>query len=266
VRDEVLSLFLTFASRTLLRRDRENGTMSEVERAFAFEDQRLVIKSGERDLSAVYVSAQTDGPALLICHGIGECVEYWGGVQELLAEMGVASLVFDYSGYGKSSGDVSTAHCEEDAMAAYRELVERGHQSIFLLGFSLGSGVAGAVADRLSVNGVILCEGFSSLRDAGMALGSPEWLTCIIPDSWRTVQHVCDLKLPVLVVHSDQDELFPISMAQRVADACKERGELLVIEGLRHNEPLFRPVERYWGPIAEWAKELKRAAVEASRR
>ena len=80
-----------------------------------------------RRLSAVYVSAGKDAPAVLICHGIGELVEYWGGVQDLLKGMGVSSLVFNYSGYGESTGRVSAAHCEEDAMAAYKELVDRGH-------------------------------------------------------------------------------------------------------------------------------------------
>lgn len=266
MRDGILSMILTFASRALLRRDRENGTMTKVQRAFAFENQRLVIKSGERDLSAVYVSAGGDAPVFLICHGIGERVEYWGRVQSLLSEMGVASLVFDYSGYGESSGGVSAAHCEEDAIAAYQELVRRGHQSVFLLGFSLGTGVVGAVADRLALSGVILCEGFSSVREAGMALGFPQWLTHVIPDVWPTVQRVCDWELPVLVVHSDKDELFPVSMAKRVADACGDRGRLMVIEGVSHNEPLFQPTETYWKPVAEWAKEWKRSSVEVSRR
>lgn len=266
MRNAVLSLLLKIASRALLCRDRENGMMREMQRVFEFEDQRLTIKSGERDLSAVYVSAGVDAPAFLICHGIGERVEYWGRVQRLLLEAGVASLVFDYSGYGESSGSVSTAHCEEDAIAAYRELVDRGHRSVFLVGFSLGTGVAVAVADHLPVSGLILCEAFSTLREAGMALGSPRWLTYAIPDAWRTVQRVCDLNQPVLVVHGDKDELFPLSMAKRIVDACRDRGRLMVIEGMTHNAPIFQPTESYWRPIAEWAKEWKQLPVEASPR
>ena len=88
--------------------------------AFSFDQERLIIPSGERRLSAVYVSAGEDTPAVLICHGIGELVEYWGKVQGLLRDMGVSSLVFNYSGFGTSSGTVSAAHCEEDAIAAYQ--------------------------------------------------------------------------------------------------------------------------------------------------
>ena len=60
--------------------------------------------------------------ALLICHGIGEIVEYWFPVQQLLAANGVASLVFDYSGYGRSSGSIDWSQCELDAIDAFEYL------------------------------------------------------------------------------------------------------------------------------------------------
>ena len=43
---------------------------------------------------------------------------------------------------------------------------------------------------------------------------------------------VGELKMPVLVVHSDEDGLFPLSMAERVAEACGEHGKLIVIRGV----------------------------------
>jgi pimeloyl-ACP methyl ester carboxylesterase len=255
MRQLFLSVLLTLTSRMLLRSDRLNGTMEHMLRAFSFAKERLVVPSGRRRLSAVYVSAGDDTPAVLICHGIGELVEYWGTVQGLLRDLGVSSLVFNYSGYGSSSGTLSTAHCEEDAAAAYRELAGRGHHSISLLGFSLGSGVACAVASGIDADGLVLCEGFSTLREAGAAMGFPRWLTRLIPDAWGTVDRVGEIEMPVLVVHSDVDGLFPLSMAERVAEACGPRGTLIVIRGLSHNTPVFAPTDDYWKPIAEWVKQ-----------
>lgn len=232
-----------------------NGIMEQMLKAFTFAEQRMIIPSGNRRLSAVYVSAGDETPAVLICHGIGELVEYWGKVQTLLQGMGVSSLVFNYSGYGTSTGHLSTAHCEEDTMAAYRELAGRGHPSIVLLGFSLGTGVSAAVASRVDVDGLVLCEGFSTLREGAMAMGFPRWVTRIVPDAWDTVRRVCALEIPVLVVHSDVDGLFPLSMATSVAEACGGHGELVVIEGVSHNAPIFTPTEEYWRPIAAWVKQ-----------
>ena len=224
-------------------------------KAFPFEDERFTLLSGGRRLSAVYVSAGQGTPVFLICHGIGERVEYWGDVQRLLKEMGISSMVFNYTGFGASSGTVRTACCEEDAVTAFSELINRGARSIFLLGFSLGSGVASAIAARVDTDGLILCEGFSSLRDAAGAVGLPRSLTFFAEDVWPTAKLVSELDLPVLVVHSDADGLFPVSMAVRVTKACR-RGESMILKGFGHNAPIFAAAESYWGPIADWAKRL----------
>lgn len=266
MRQAVLSLLLTAISRSIFRDDRQSGRMGRILDRFSLSKERLVIASGRRRLSAVYVSAGRDAPAILICHGVGELVEYWGGVQELLKAMGVSSLVFNYSGYGESTGRVSVANCEEDALAAYNVLVERGHRSIVLLGFSMGTGVGCAVASRMNIDGLVLCEGFSSLRDAGMAMGFPRWMTRSIPNVWDTVNCMGKLRMPVLVVHSDADELFSVSMAEQVAGACGPRGELLVIPGVSHNGPIFSPAEEYWELIAEWAKARRHGIVSAQSR
>jgi pimeloyl-ACP methyl ester carboxylesterase len=263
VRDGILSLILTVISRGIFRRDRHNGKMKRILDAFSFAEQRLVLESSDRRLSAVYVSIGNDAPAVLICHGIGEVVEYWGRVQEAFKEMGVSSLVFNYSGYGASSGTITAAHCEEDVIAAYRALIDRGHRSIVLLGFSLGTGISCVAASRVDVDGLILCEAFSTFREGAMAIGCPQWLTRTVPDVWNTAVRVCDLSLPVLVVHSDADELFPMTMAERIAEACGPRGELIVVNGLVHDAPIYTATPIYWQPIADW---IKRRSVEVGKK
>ena len=262
MRDRVLSLILTVISRGIFRRDRRNGKMKRILDAFSFAEQRLILESGGRRLSAVYVPAGNDAPAVLICHGIGEVVEYWGRVQEAFKEMGISSLVFNYSGYGESSGTITDAHCEEDVITAYRALVDRGHRSIVLLGFSLGTGISCAAASRIDVDGLILCEAFSTFREGAMAIGCPQWLTRTVPDVWDTAVRVCDLSVPVLVVHSDADELFPMTMAERIAEASGSRGELIVVNGLVHDAPIYTATPIYWQPIADW---IKRRSVEVGK-
>jgi uncharacterized protein len=255
VSDQFLSLCLTAVSWTLLSCDWLTGRMRRLLAGFPFEKNRLIIPSGDRKLSAVYVSAGENTPAVLICHGIGERVEYWARVQAMFQELGVSSLVFNYSGYGASSGSISTANCEEDATSAYAELVRRGNHPVFLLGFSLGSGVACAIASNTQVNGIILCEGYSTLREAALAFGFPGWMTRMVPNVWDTVHSIKDLQLPVLVVHSDRDELFPLPMAHGVVEACGLRGQLVLIRGVVHNGPILAPEKDYWRPVVEWMNQ-----------
>jgi pimeloyl-ACP methyl ester carboxylesterase len=263
LRNTILALLLTFASRFLLYRDRLNGTLKRFLHDRSPDAERWAIPSGGRKLSGIYLSAGEAAPVLLICHGIGERVEYWGGVQTLLRNLGASSLVFNYSGYGESSGTISCTHCEQDAIAACRMLSERGDQPIFLLGFSLGTGVASAVAARLPLEGVILCEGFSTLREAGVAFGFPRWVTRIVPDAWRTVDRVSEIEVPILIMHSSADSLFPAPIAQQVALASGKRGTLILLDGLEHNAPIFTPTDFYWRPVVDWINQtLSQPAVQ----
>jgi uncharacterized protein len=130
---------------------------------------------------------------------------------------------------------------------------ERGHESIFLLGFSLGSGVVLAVAPKLKVDGLVICQGYSTLREAAVAIGFRRWMTHAMPDVWHNVRRIDEVTAPVLVVHSDGDQLFPVAMARQVHKACGERGELIIASGFTHDGPLYFPTVIYWRPIVEWA-------------
>jgi fermentation-respiration switch protein FrsA (DUF1100 family) len=73
------------------------------------------------------------------------------------------------------------------------------------------------------------------------------------------------LKVPVLVIHSDEDELFPLSMAEEMARACKSNGEKIVVQGLAHNEPIFAATPTYWRSIVDWSKRQARGLASTER-
>ncbi len=191
--------------------------------------------------------------AVLLCHGIGETVEQWFGVQQLLAANGVASLVFDYSGYGKSNGRPHWEQFELDAIAAFavlRKLAPGLRATV--LGFSLGSGVAIAAIDRLGADRLILCEGFTSFRHAAVSIGIPRAFARLVPPIWHAQQRLAECKTPVLIVHGEKDRLFPIAMARELAGWCEPRAEVVVVPNTTHNQPFSKPHISYWGPIIDW--------------
>ena len=251
--ERLLSWALAVASGVLQWRDAVLGVTNKLRRHGLAE--AFLFASGERVLSAVYVPGEVGAPVMLLCHGIGETVEHWSAAQALLRDRGVGSMVFNYSGYGRSSGRVSAAHCDEDFVAAYEELRRRvGDRAVvYVLGFSLGSGIAaqGVSALEPSVAGLFLCEAFDSFREAACAAGIPRGLAQRVPDVWRTAAVVSQLAMPVCVVHSTGDKLFPLTMPEKIVAASGWRAELVVVEGLAHNEPFLKAVERYWEPIVQ---------------
>jgi len=211
------------------------------------------IASGKNTLDAVWVQpAQAPVRAVvLICHGIAETVQHWLGVQELLAAHGAASLVFDYSGYGRSTGRIEAAQCEADSVAAFEYLEQLAPEAnITVLGFSMGSGIAAAVMARVRASRLVLCAGFTSFRAAAHSLGLPRGLGPFVPPLWHIEESLRNCRLPVLVVHGEKDRLFPVKMATELAKCCQ--AEAIIVPGLGHAEPYYRPQVRYWGPIVDW--------------
>jgi alpha-beta hydrolase superfamily lysophospholipase len=214
--------------------------------------ERTFIPSGKNRLDVVFVHPEA-GPAkaaVLILHGIGETVQRWFPVQQLLALNGVASLVFDYSGYGRSTGTVDWSQCEDDAVVAFEHLRGLAYPlPVSVLGFSLGSGIAAAMIHRVQANRLVLCAAFTSFRNGARSVGLPEVLSRYVPPIWCTQQSLRRCSLPVIVVHGEKDGLFPVRMARELANACGGPAELIVVPNVAHNQPFRRPDLSYWGLI-----------------
>jgi hypothetical protein len=253
------TIAMTGISRVLLWRDRLLGRVRPVvdRSTGGVTVERKQIASGRNLLDAVWVKPSA-GPVravVLICHGISETVGLWVPVQELLALNGAASLVFDYSGYGRSSGWIDAAQCECDAIAAfeYLEGLTAGAglgEEIAVLGFSLGSGIAAAVMRRVRASRLVLCAGFTSFRAAAHSLGMPLLLGPLVPRLWHAEESLAGCTIPILVVHGDRDRIFPVKMGAELAACCG--AETIIVPNLRHAEPYYRPQMSYWGPIVEW--------------
>jgi len=252
--DVVFTVSVTAISRALILRDRLLGRMSRIRAAASSGAQigRHSIPSDNGSLDAFFVqpSGAPAQAALLICHGIGETVDHWIAAQTLLARHGVASLVFDYAGYGRSPGPVEWRRCEENAVDAFRCLQSLAPTlPISILGFSMGSGIAAAVAGRIPAARLILCSAFTSYREAACVLGVPRPLTAALPHIWDGAASLPVCSLPVLVVHCERDRAFPVWMATRLADHCNGRAELVVIPNHAHNQAFYRPSPEYWNHI-----------------
>lgn len=212
------------------------------------------IASGSSRLDAVFATP-SDEPVratVLICHGIGEIIAQWLPIQRLLAARGVASLVFDYSGCGRSTGRPTPAQLEQDALAAFAHMRDRSPGPISLLGFSLGTGIASAILHQVPVNRLVLCAAFTSFRAAARRVGVPGFLEMLVPPIWSSESALRAFNQPVLIVHSTRDRLFPVAMAEQLSNWCGERARLHIVHGLRHNEPFYKAPASYWDPIAEF--------------
>jgi pimeloyl-ACP methyl ester carboxylesterase len=250
----ILTFGVTLISRVLILRDR---LLRRIARPLTMEKpisvSRHSIQSGRNLIDAVFVApdAKDVKANLLLCHGIGETVEHWFVVQQLLASMGVASLVFNYSGFGLSTGFFNASQAERDAVSAFHFMHELAAPlPISILGFSLGSGVACAILPRVPVHRLVLGAAFTSLRKGAISIALPKLFGFLVSDIWDSENALRTCAIPVLIVHGDRDRLFPVRMAEELKAACAGPSEIIVVPRLAHNEPFYRPQISYWGNIA----------------
>jgi uncharacterized protein len=196
---------------------------------------------------------------ILVCHGNAGNIGHRLELAEALLGTGVSVLLFDYRGYGRSQGRPSEAGTFLDAQAAYRWLREKGFAPDHILAFgeSLGGGVAAELAVRERVGGLILQSTFTSIPNLGAELFP--WLPVRLVGRihYNTVSKLPRLSVPVLVMHSRNDELVSFRHAEQNFRAAKEPKLLWEIEG-GHNDPLEVNRDKFVAGIEEFLKSLKR--------
>ena len=98
--------------------------------------------------------------------------------------------------------------------------------------------------------GVAFVASYSSAREGAVAFGLvPRWATFLLPDLWNNVRDARNLRQPLLVMQSDADQLFPVSMAKAVYDAATVPKQMVVVHGYRHEDGHQRPTDDYWAPV-----------------
>lgn len=232
--------------------------------------RQATFASGSRILHAAFMpAADPEAPALMVCHGDNESLPDWAPVQAMLAGAGIASYVFDYSGYGRSSGRPSVRRLREDALAAYRQFLATTPQARrrVVLGHSLGSGILLEVAQRFDPqpDGYVIAAGFSSARLAAVQTGRiPAWAAWLLPDPWNNAARASRLERPLLVVHSRDDAVIVPPHAERVARAARHLHALVMLEAMPHDAAILpEHIDAFWPPILRFVRAQDGDAVQA---
>jgi fermentation-respiration switch protein FrsA (DUF1100 family) len=179
--------------------------------------------------------------AVLYSHGNGGNLSYrslnvWRWRHEL--DRGV--LIYDYPGYGKSSGRPSEAGCYAAADAAYDFLANDKRVppgEVVLLGSSLGGAMATDLAVRRPHRMLILVNAFTSFPD--MAQKVVPWLPArwLVRNQMNNLAKIAKCPGPVCITHGTADGLVPFSQGERLYAAAPEPKRFLPREGEPHAHP-----------------------------
>ncbi len=225
-----------FQDRLLYFPTRELETTPEAI-GLAFEDVHFQASDGTR-LHGWYIPAPRARATLLFCHGNAGNISHRLDSIRIFHGLGLSVFIFDYRGYGKSSGRPSEPGTALDALAAWKWLAEAGRADssrLVIFGRSLGAAVAANLARSRAAAAVILESSFTSFPDIGAELYP--WLPVRLIAKYRyaAIEHAAALTVPVLIVHSPEDERVPFRHGRAIFEACAQPKYFLEIHG-GHNE------------------------------
>ncbi len=195
---------------------------------------------------------------VLLCHGNGGNVGDRVPFAALLAAAGFDVVLFDYRGYGRSSGRPSEQGTYLDARAALAWLLAQpGVEAsrMLLLGESLGGAVAVDLALAHPPAGLVLLSTFTSVR-AMARLHYPFIPAALVPDAYPTLRRIGDLRAPLLVLHGEGDEVVPLSQGRELFVAAPEPKRIRTFPGVGHDDIVVFAGEDIAQEIASWAQEL----------
>jgi len=215
-----------------------------------FESVNLPTEDGET-LHAWWVPAKDARGTILFFHGNAGNISHRIDYLRMFRKLGYATLIFDYRGYGNSTGSPSEAGTDRDAAAAWRWLTQtRGlrPEEIVYAGESLGAAVASGLAVRHPPRALVLLSTFTSVPDLGAKIYPFIPVRLISRYSYDNRAHVRQIKVPVLVAHIRDDDIVPFAHGRRVFEAANEPKQFLEMSG-GHNDGFIFMRE-------EWVKTL----------
>ena len=160
-----------------------------------------------------------------------------------LAKQGVATLLFDYRGFGDNAGSPSEDGLAQDARAARQYLTTRADvdsRRVVYFGESLGAAVAVRLATETSPFALVLRSPFTSMTEIGRHHYPFLPVRWLLRDRYPSLERARVLKCPTLVIAGDRDSIIPLEHSKRLYEAIAVEKRLVVIPGAGHNdEALF---------------------------
>jgi fermentation-respiration switch protein FrsA (DUF1100 family) len=221
-----------------------------------FEDVFLDVENGVK-IHGWFIKTSPDpaAPTVIFSHGnagnIANRLDRIAGLRELGADF----LLYDYRGYGQSTGEPDEEGTYRDGRAAYDYLVNTRYvdpSRIVLMGESLGCAITLQLALDRRIAGVVLEAPFASIRHMARAVYPFLPVGPFVRTRYDNLEKVARLKVPLFVAQGTLDEIIPIAQGRMVFDAAPEPKEFLAIDGAGHNNVYLKGGLRYRRALADF--------------
>lgn len=210
-----------------------------------------------------FVSTMPQGHArgtIIVFHGNAGAASDRDYYPKELTPLGYRVLLAEYPGYGGREGKPGEASFVNDARTTVRLAIEQFGKPVFLLGESLGCGVAAAMAKDapVQIDGIILFTPWDTLL--AVAKGTFPWLPVawFLKDTYDSIGNLRSFRGPIAVIGAERDEVIPVRHAEELYRSLPGKKKLWLVKGAGHNDWLDRIEPSWWREIMEFVGEGNR--------
>src|SRR5215213_3313406 len=198
------------------------------------EEHLLTTDDGEKVI-VWHVPAKPGHPVVLYFHGNGDFLAgFFGRFRDVIAD-GTGVVALSFRGYAGSSGQPSERGLLQDAAAAYAFTTARySADSIVVWGFSLGTGVAVALASEQRTGKLILEAPYTSTADVAASLFWFMPVRLVMRDQFRSDERIARVTVPLLIMHGSNDHAIPIVFGERLFALAHEPKQFVRFPGGGH--------------------------------
>ncbi len=177
---------------------------------------------------------------VVIFHGNAGNLEVHEAVMAPFRALDTQVLLFDYRGYGLSTGKPTQAGLLRDGEAVV-SYVERNlgvpRDRMVYFGNSLGTGVAVLLAARRPPGRLILESAYDSLASVARRHYPFLPIGLLLRDRFEAGAVIGDVRSPILFFHPAEDEIIPVACGRALFEKAREPKRFVTIPGARHNDP-----------------------------
>jgi uncharacterized protein len=187
---------------------------------------------------------------------------YFGGnAEDVSAEVADFEAAFpdravylvNYRGYGGSTGHPSEAALISDAATTY-DWVAAHHDHVALVGRSLGSGVAVALAAHRPTDRLVLVTPYDSIANVAADHFSVFPVRWLIRDRYDSLLRIGEVHAPVLALVAERDEVVLRTRSDALIAAIPAAiRHTLLIAGATHND--ISSFTAYWQSLRDFVAQ-----------
>ena len=195
-------------------------------------------------------------PRVLVIHGnAGDALDRVDYLPVLEAA-GFEGVLLEYPGYGPRPGRPSEDGLVADGRAALRQLKAEGPGPVFLLGESLGSGVAVqvAAADPGAVAGLLLVTPFARMTEVASHHYPLFPMRLLLRDRWDSLGAIRRYPGPVAMLLAGRDEVVGAAQGRRLAAAVPGPVQVREVPWADHNGLPLGPGQAPWPELLDFLR------------